>query len=229
MSVVIGYISERIALIAADTRVVDGKGKIVDDEHTKLVDAAGMGWVAGCGQGQFLDEFKEILGIVKIDSWEKLDKLFKIYSDSTMVEFPTVKAAVENSIVLSIWPNEKGNFYLILNSRNHNNGKHFPLIENRFFVFPHEINNNIDNSDFEFVVEDTDKSFDALLQKTIHLFERAVKSTPNTVSRECDIGILYSTSDGISKRSIKVNIDDIGSNVITSDDFKRFGFSQKAP
>ncbi|WP_342574611.1 hypothetical protein [Paenibacillus sp. FSL M8-0142] len=81
MTVVINYLSDTNSVIATDNRVSIGRGGEYgfEDGVTKLVNVPhyAMGWTAGSGYGEFLDNFKNEL----VQTEMSFNEILTMYND----------------------------------------------------------------------------------------------------------------------------------------------------
>jgi hypothetical protein len=216
MTVVIGYTTVDFSILATDTRLfVNGrKEEGIIDDYIKLYDLPyPLGWCCGAGFNHVLINFsswlKEESSTLGVNDFNMIVKnLF----DRTKEDYPDFIKDIENSSLFATWfygDDSIKKLHSIGYWLKYNGGINIP--KNTYFIdFPYDYTD-------EMVTELNDKynlkdehrdGLEFALNKIYSIFNE-ISSTSDGVSRICDVGIQFDSSNKLLKKHIKDNIENL--------------------
>lgn len=202
MTVIIMTRTDYYSIIISDTRENYEADPPYSDGIIKLRYIPNMGFIAGAGWADFLEEVKE--RVIKKRRIEHIDEVVEIF-DSTVEkgkhDFPETEGMIVNSFIVVTWLGEgdkKTEFYSALLSESYyeKNGDNSMVIDKGDIriIYPVDL---VEKDDLiHNIVEQaagkktTNLSVNQSLFEMLRLFEQVSKNS-GMVSRDCQIGIQY--------------------------------------
>jgi hypothetical protein len=223
MSVVINYVSKYLSIIISDNRISFGKNAEFGwvDGQTKLVNIPNMGWCSGVGLADFLNEFKEKLSRTEINKLDEISDLFSRTIDDVKKNKREFINEIENSAISVSWIGTDQQdiiFRLGILSKEHFNNKLILLPDDTIYIlYPSDY---VDDTS---KVEELEKEFEmtmeynwdleSVLNKLLNIFHMIATKSPS-VSKTCDIGLQFASSEGIFKAKVSGNIHDLIADLV---------------
>ncbi|SHK42099.1 hypothetical protein [Desulforamulus aeronauticus] len=219
MTVVISYVSDSFSIIATDTRVIETAfGKVEQtDDNQKLYDLKNMGWCAGAGQGDFIEDFKRSLDNIDIPVSSEIRNLFNRTIENAYTKSPLFIEEIDNSVIafscFSIDENNLKVGFLCKKFLDHASAKDIDVL---FFknntisiIYPSDY---LDRPDMMESLEErytlsfkTNQDKSKILNIITKIFEEICFNS-SYVSRACDIGFQCYQPEGIYKTRLKDDI-----------------------
>lgn len=200
MSVVICYCCEGFSMIATDTRICYEKtiGEYTDNNKKLQVANKGFSWAAGAGAVGLIDSFIDLTNKVELNSYEDINKLFKMALNITKIRFDYTEDTLENTgVVISMnKPNIQQLFQIYLWSYKIGNLEEDSIVEinrNEFYLlYPPNFDDQGKRNKFkeDYLNCQIDNDIDFITKHTCKIF-KYICDCSETVSNIIDFGITY--------------------------------------
>jgi hypothetical protein len=175
-----------------------------------------MGWSAGVGLADFLDEFKDKLSKNDISNLDDMSAVFCQTIDNVKKRKNEFFKEIDNSALSVSWiSNDQEDVYFRIGilSKEHFNEKVILLPENMIYIlYPSDY---VDDTK---KVEELEKEFgmtlkynwdlENVINDLLNIFHWIATDSPS-VSRTCDIGLQFATSEGIFKAKLSGDVSDL--------------------
>jgi hypothetical protein len=234
MTVVLCYTTDVLSLILSDKRVSYGRYAEFgfSDDYLKLVNLPEMGWAAGAGAGDYLDQLKETLANTEILSVADIMKVYQAVTTSFSSNSFYSEQDIKNSAVVASWIgyDEQTEFIKfrmgILSSDHIGKEGIASLNDNQIFTL-YPIDYVEDTSKVSDVLNKYgeehhfDGDLNALFEKVFSIFEE-ISRTSDFVTSTCDIGLQLLQNDGIYKIKFSGEISELLQEVKENRIYERY-------
>ncbi len=105
MTSVLSYCNEKLSIIMTDTRLNFGKYQEggYDDKTVKLTNIPTLGWAAGAGFHDFIENFHDLLSNTIIKQTGDVGTVYKNALNRTIAESPSYTDDIESSVGIASW------------------------------------------------------------------------------------------------------------------------------
>jgi hypothetical protein len=221
LTAVLCYTTNLFSLILSDNRVSYGKyaqGGYSDD-YEKLVNLKDMGWAAGAGAADYLDELKQRLAVTPINNVEEIIKIYQEVSDSFSSNSIYSGDDIDMSAAVASWLgfDEHLDFFKFnigILSPNHIDQEGLKCVgPNQIFtLYPVDYLENenkiLDLLNRHGCEYQFDGDLNTLYKKVFSIFKEIAQNS-DFVSSSCDIGLHMIQNDGIYKIRFSGEIDNL--------------------
>jgi hypothetical protein len=203
LTLVLGFSSENFSVLAADTRMfIDGKQEDYVDDYVKLHELPEtLGWVIGSGFTHVLNNFMSLVYLNAAVLWDY--KQIQPIFESTIKAHPNFEEIIETSNIFSSYFNKDEQTQKLHSIVVHYGSKKATMLEkNTYFIntplgySEQSIGQLLEKYEMRGIHYD---SLDIALLKVTSIFDEISLNT-DAVSRTCDIGIQFNTSNELSKQ-----------------------------
>lgn len=239
MSVVIAYVSDFISLIATDTRisygVLAGDPPEYSDDNEKLFQVKNLGWAAGAGVCELIDNLKTSISATEITEVSQIMSIFQKEYSSLYEIWPFEKTYVKMTGMCVSWLGfdaDLNRFVFrvgILSEDSITNNSMGRVKEDEFFLlYPSDyIDDALKRMDFINKFKLDFKFNGDILGLFLRVFQmfKEISNNSNSVSSYCDLGIHLVTQTSLERIRLGGNIDDLLNELNTNTIFNRMVFA----
>lgn len=223
MSVVIAHVSDFISLIATDTRISygipAGEPPEYSDDNEKLFQVNNLGWAAGAGVCELLDNLKTSISATEITEVSQIMSVFQKEYSSLFEIWPFEKSYVKMTGLCVSWLGfdaDLNRFVFrigILSEDSITNNSMGRVKEDEFYLlFPTDyIEDSLKRMDFLNKFKPDFKFNGDLLGLFLRVFQmfKEISDNSDSVSNYCDLGIHIATQTSLGRIRLGGNIDDL--------------------
>jgi hypothetical protein len=221
MTAVLCYTTNILSIILSDKRVSYGRYAELgySDEYTKLVNLPEMGWAAGAGAGDYLDQLKETLADSDILSVKDIIDVYEEVSTSFSSNGFYSEEHIKSSAVVASWIgfDEEINsikFRIGVLSSEHVGKEGMGSVSDNLIFTLYPIDYIEDENKVEVLLNkhgwehQFDGDMNALYEKLFSVFEEIANDSPY-VSSTCDVGLQIFLDNVIYKIKFSGEISDL--------------------